>query len=61
MKKLIEANSQFSKYEFTHGDSTRIVVYEKDLLDVTSPTPDFEIISDIDHEKWLKWIGVNKE
>ena len=61
MKKLIEANPQFSKYEFTHGDSTRIVVYKKDLLDITSPMPDFEIISDVDHEKWLEWIGANKE
>jgi hypothetical protein len=61
MKKLIEANSQFSKYEFTHNDSTRIVVYEKDLFDVTSPTPDFELISDIDHQKWLEWMNVNEE
>ena len=60
MKKLIEANSQFSKYEFTHGDSMRIVVYENDLLDVTSPTPDFELISDIEHQKWLEWINIKE-
>lgn len=60
MKKLIESNQQFSKYEFTHGDSTRIVVYKKDLFDVTSPVPDFETISSIDHEKWLEWIDSDK-
>jgi hypothetical protein len=61
MKKLIETNSEYSKYEFSHGDSTRVVIYEKNLLDPTSPMPDFEIISDIDHEKWLEWMNVNKE
>lgn len=63
MKKLLESNIKYSKYEFTHGDSTRIVTYEKEENngpDGIYPEGglDFDLISDVDHENWLKWLNV---
>jgi hypothetical protein len=59
MKTIIEQTPVSATYEFSSGDSKRVVVYSK--TDFTNPETivDFDVIATFDHDKWLSWLGSN--
>jgi hypothetical protein len=65
MKTLISSTEDSATYEFTSGDATRVVEYNKPQPQVThdseEPTPeqqfDHEAMSEAEYQSWLVWLG----
>jgi hypothetical protein len=60
MKKLLEKTIQYSKYEFKSGDATRVVVYNKEDFPNQESLIDFELVSEIEYNKWINWLNAQE-
>ena len=58
MKTLIDSTEKSATYEFSYNGCVRTVVYDRDKMMNLDPdfAPDFEAMSDVDHDQWLEWI-----
>jgi hypothetical protein len=65
MKTLISSTEDSATYEFTSGDATRVVEYNKPqpqvMPDSEGPAPeqpfDHEEMSEVEYQSWLSWLG----
>jgi hypothetical protein len=62
MKTLISSTEDSATYEFTSGDATRVVEYNKPQpREGKEPAPeqpfDHEAMSEAEYQGWLVWLG----
>jgi hypothetical protein len=62
MKTLISSTEDSATYEFTSGDTTRVVEYNKPQLregeeQATEQPFDHEAMSEAEYQGWLAWLG----
>jgi hypothetical protein len=62
MKTLISSTEDSATYEFTSGDATRVVEYNKPQpREGEEPAPeqpfDHEAMSEAEYQSWLSWLG----
>jgi hypothetical protein len=65
MKTLISSTEDSATYEFTFGDSIRVVEYKKPQPQVTPDSEeqapeqpfDHEAMSEAEYQGWLVWLG----
>ncbi len=59
MKTLLSSTEEQATYEFTFGDSIRIVEYRKPHIEwETEEQPfDHEAMSEAEYQNWLTWLG----
>jgi hypothetical protein len=62
MKTLISSTEDSATYEFTSGDATRVVEYNKPQpQEGEEPAPeqlfDHEAMSEAEYQSWLSWLG----
>jgi hypothetical protein len=65
MKTLISSTEDSATYEFTSGDTTRVVEYNKPQPQVTSDSEglvpeqpfDHGAMSEAEYQGWLSWLG----
>ena len=62
MKTLISSTEDSATYEFTSGDATRVVEYNKPQpQEGEEPAPeqpfDHEAMSEAEYQGWLVWLG----
>jgi hypothetical protein len=65
MKTLTSSTEDSATYEFTSGDTTRVVEYNKPQPQVTPDSEelapeqpfDHEAMSEAEYQSWLSWLG----